>query len=146
MVIMTPGTFPDTVFPDRYWIDDYWADYGSTPINRYGKRFVELAGHGSGVPDYVPESISSGRRTVITAGTAVQLASPLATCGIIIVAEFTNAGVICVGDSGVIATEATRVGIPLNPGDATIITIDNISKIYIDCTHDGDGITYTMVN
>ena len=114
-------------------------------------KFVELttnasSGDGSGaIPGYTPETISSGRQIVTTAASAVQLASSLVMGEIIIVAEFNNTGVICVGGSGVIADEATRKGAPLNPGDAVIITIDNINKIYIDSTIDGDGVTYVVV-
>ena len=110
-----------------------------------GKRFVELSGRGSGVPDYVPETIGTGRQVITTAGTAVQLASTLTIGGIIIVAEFTNIGIVCVGDLNVVAAELTRQGVPLNAGDGVIITIDDISKIWIDSTSDGDGVTYTMV-
>jgi len=110
-----------------------------------GKRFVELSGRGSGIPDYAPETIGSGRQVIPTAGTAVQLASTLTIGGIIIVAEFTNTGIVCVGDLNVVAAELTRQGVPLNAGDGVIICIDNISKIWIDSTSDGDGVTYTMV-
>jgi len=110
-----------------------------------GKRFVELSGLGSGIPDYAPETIGSGRKVITTAGTAVQLSTTLTIGGVIIVAEFTNLGIVCVGDSGVIADESTRTGVPLNAGDGVIITIDDISKIWIDSTSNGDGVTYTMV-
>jgi len=110
-----------------------------------GVRFVEISGKSSGIPDYVPGTVVSGRQIVSVAGTAVQLASSATIGGVIIVAEFNNTGVICVGDSGVIADEATRVGVPLNPGDAVIISINDISKIYLDSTISSDGVTYTMV-
>ena len=110
-----------------------------------GKRFVEIAGHASGIPGYIPGNIGSGRQIVALAGSAVQLASSAIIGQVIIVAEFDNTGVICVGDSGVIANEATREGVPLNPGDATILAIDDISKIWIDSTIDGDGVTYVVV-
>ena len=116
-----------------------------------GARFVEFTtsaqdGSGGGaIPGYTPETISEGRQIVATAGSAVQLASSLNIGQVIIVAEFNNTGVITVGGSGVIADEATRVGVPLNPCDAAIISINNINKIYIDSTIDGDGVTYTVV-
>jgi hypothetical protein len=110
-----------------------------------GARFVENSGKGTSIPDYVPSTIGSGRQTVATAGTAVSLASSATIGSIIIVAEFDNTGVMCVGDSGVIADEATRIGIPLNPADATIIVIDDISKIWLDTTVNGDGVTYLSV-
>lgn len=114
-------------------------------------KFVELTtqatdGDGSGgIPPYTPTTITSGRQTVPIAGTPVQLASSLSIGEIIIVAELNNTGTICVGDSGVIAEESGREGIPLNPGDAVIIPINNINKIYIDSTIDTDGVTYVVV-
>ena len=110
-----------------------------------GARFVELAGKSDGIPNYVPESIGTGRKTVSIMGTRVQLASSQTIGGVIIVAEFGNGGVICVGDNNVIADAATRRGVPLNPGDAVILNIDNIDKIWIDSTINGDGVTYTLV-
>lgn len=114
-------------------------------------KFVELTTNatdgdgGGGIPGYTPVSIGSGRQVITWVGTRVQLASSLTISGIIIVAEFTNTGIICVGGSSVIAAQATRTGVPLNPGDGVIITIDNINKIYIDGTAGGDGVTYTTV-
>lgn len=116
-----------------------------------GKKFVELttnanSGDGSGaIPGYTPETIGTGRQVVTWAGTAVQLASSLNMGEIIIVAEFTNTGIVCVGGIAVVANQATREGVPLNPGDAVIITINNIDKIYIDSTANNDGVTYTVV-
>jgi|LGVF01.1.fsa_nt_gb hypothetical protein len=146
MAIVRPGVFPDTAFPDRCWAEGVWAEYGYTsPILQMGKRFVEMAGHASDIPDYVPSTIGSGRQIVTTAGTSVRLGTTLTIGGVIVVAEFGNTGVICVGGSNVIADESTRLGVPLNPGDAVILTIDDISKIWLDSTIDGDGVTYTQV-
>ena len=110
-----------------------------------GARFVELSGNSSSVPDYVPGNIGTGRQVVIISGTPVQLASSQVIGGIIIVAELDNTGIICIGDSNVIADAATRRGVPLDAGDAVILNIDDISKIWIDSTINNDGVTYTSV-
>ena len=114
-------------------------------------KFVELTtnatdGDGGGaIPGYTPVDIGSGRQVVTLAGTPVALAASELISGVIIVSELDNTGVICVGGSGVIANQATRVGVPLYAGDGVIITINDISKIYIDATVSGDGVTYTTV-
>lgn len=114
-------------------------------------KFVELTtnatdGEGGGaIPPYTPTTITSGRQIVATAGTAVPLASSLTISEVIIVAEFDNTGTITIGDSTVIADLNTRIGVPLHPADAVIITINDISKIWVDSTIDGDGVTYTLV-
>ena len=115
-----------------------------------GIKYVEMTTNatngegGGGIPDYVPETIDCGRQIVTTAGVPAQLGSGVIG-GVIIVGEFDNTGVICVGDSTVIADLATRQGVPLNPGDAVILTINNLNKIWIDSTVDGDGVTFTQV-
>ncbi len=114
-------------------------------------KFVELTTNatdgdgGGGIPGYTPVSIGSGRQVVTFAGTAVSLAPSQSICGVIIVSELDNTGVICVGGADVIADQATRKGVPLYAGDGVIITIDDINKIYIDATIGGDGVTYTTV-
>jgi len=114
-------------------------------------RFVELttnadSGDGSGaIPGYTPGTIGSGRQTVTWIGARVSLAASEVISGVIIVAELDNTGVVCVGGSDVVAAQDTRMGVPLYAGDGVIITIDDISKIYIDATAGGDGVTYTTV-
>ena len=114
-------------------------------------KFVELTTNansgdgGGGIPGYTPVAINSGRQVVTWIGARVQLASSLNISEVLLVAEFTNTGTICVGGSDVVANQATREGVPLNPGDGVVITIDNINKIYIDSTAGGDGVTYLVV-
>lgn len=88
-------------------------------------------------------SITSDRRVVTTAGTRVQLktsATPARRCEI--TAETDNTGVIVVGGADCVAAQATREGTPLNPGDTMTIAIDDLSKIYLDSTVSGDGVTF----
>lgn len=87
-------------------------------------------------------AIGDGRKVVAAAGTAEALATSTACKRVIIMAETNNTGVITVGGSTVVAALATRQGIPLNAGDSVTITIDNLSKIYLDTTVNGDGVTY----
>lgn len=95
---------------------------------------------------YIPKGtrIKDGRTVVATAGTRVQLSTVSIPCQKVeIVAETDNTGVIVVGGTTVVALLATRRGVPLNAGDVhTITDVDNLNKIYLDTTVNGDGVTY----
>ena len=91
-------------------------------------------------------SIDSGRKVVTTAGTRVALAASTRCRRVEITAETDNTGVIVVGGSGVVATQATRNGTPLNPGDTMTIEIDDLAKVYLDSTVNGDGVTFNYFN
>ena len=92
-------------------------------------------------------SITSGRRTVTTAGSAVPVAASVTRIRRVeITAETDNTGVIVVGGVGVVAAQATRQGTPLNPGDTMTIEIDDLNKVYIDTTVNGDGVTFNYFN
>jgi hypothetical protein len=88
-------------------------------------------------------TVGNGRKVIATAGTAEALATSTACSSVVITAETDNTGVIVVGASDVIAALATRKGTPLNAGDSIALDIDNLSKIYLDTTVNGDGVTYT---
>jgi len=90
-----------------------------------------------------PSVLGDGRKTVTKAGTAEKLVDTPTSCRwVIIIAEEDNTGTIVVGTSTVVATKATRRGAPLNAGDSIMILIDDLSKIYIDSTVDGEGVTF----
>jgi hypothetical protein len=60
--------------------------------------------------------IRSGRKTVTTAGTAERLAAASTPADwLLIQAEANNTGEVVLGDSLVVAAEATRQGLQLNP-------------------------------
>lgn len=88
-------------------------------------------------------AILNGRTIVTTAGTRVVLAASTACKRIVIVAETDNTGLIVVGGTTVVASLATREGVPLNPGDAFELEIDNLNDVNLDSTVNGDGVTYT---
>ena len=85
-----------------------------------------------------------GRKVVAAAGTAEALGTNQSVDIITICAETNNTGTIAVGDSGVIAAVGTREGVPLDAGDCYTIEkkSNNLLKIYIDSTVNGDGVTY----
>jgi hypothetical protein len=91
-------------------------------------------------------SITCGRATVTTAGTAVQVtATSTPIREVVITAETDNTGIVVVGDSSVVAAVSTRKGIPLSAGDSFTLEVNNLSKVYIDSTVSTDGVTYTAV-
>lgn len=88
--------------------------------------------------------IQDGRTVVATAGTAVQISTTSTPCRrITIQAETNNTGNIAVGASTVVAAVATARGVILAAGDAVDVYINNLDKVYIDSTVNGDGVTYT---
>lgn len=113
-------------------------------IKETGEQYVVVSSYESGAsPVTTPSSLGNGRKTVASAGTAEALAASTSCKSVTVTAETDNTGVISVGGSGVIATLATRTGTPLNAGDSFTLEIDNLSKVYIDTTVSGDGVTYT---
>lgn len=88
-------------------------------------------------------TLTSGRKVVASAGTAVPLVSaPIQVLRCTITAETDNTGAVVVGSSGVIASLATRTGVPLNPGDSYELEISDLSLAYIDSETSGDGVTF----
>lgn len=91
----------------------------------------------------VATGISDGRKTVTTAGTRVQLTTASTIClSVTLTALLENTGIICVGGSTIVASASTRTGIPLRKGDSVVIEVDNLNKVYIDSTVNGEGVSY----
>lgn len=96
------------------------------------------------------DTLIDGRKTVTTAGTRERLVAQTAnqkTCSVCIVGLSTNTGLITVGGDAVVATAATRAGVPLNPGEA--VTLGNgavnrisLADIWIDSTVNGEGVSF----
>lgn len=93
---------------------------------------------------YSDTTLSGGRKTVTTGGTAEALATSGVASSVAITAETDNTGVVVVGGSGVVAALATRKGIPLNAGDTVTINDVSLGSIYLDVTVNGDGVTYAV--
>ena len=92
-------------------------------------------------------TVTDGRKVVTTAGTRVALASSTACKEVVITAETDNTGIVAVGAAGtVVATIATRTGVPLAAGDSIVLQIDNLADIGLDATVSGDGVTFTALS
>lgn len=87
----------------------------------------------------LPYSIlGNGQQTVTTAGTRVQLASSTPTTTITIRAKSTNTGKIYVGT----VTVTSSNGFILSASETVSIDLDNLSKVYIDSSVNGEGVSY----
>ena len=92
-----------------------------------------------------PTNIDDNRKEVAIAGTAETLVAASTVCKYVLIqAELNNTGVIVVGDSTVVAAEATRRGYALDAGDPVIIPINDAQKIYLDTTVNTDGVTFIL--
>lgn len=93
--------------------------------------------------DNPANTISVGRKTVTSAGTAEALSTTATrVVEVAIQAETDNTGVIVVGDANVVAALATRKGIALAAGDAITLNVSQLTAIYLDTTVNTDGVTY----
>lgn len=95
-----------------------------------------------------PSSIGDGLKLVTTAGTAEKLTASVTSCKAVLVqAKYSNTGDVAVGAATVVAASGvTRRGTILKPGAALPIAIDDVSKVYVDVTVNGEGVTYAYVN
>lgn len=95
-----------------------------------------------GVSEYPPDTIGDGNQTVTIAGARVQLTANSTPCKkVTITALGANSGNIWVGG----ATVANGRGKQLVPLQDIEIWIDDLSKIYVDATSNGDGVAYVYV-
>ena len=82
------------------------------------------------------ENLFPKKVTVVTAGTLVQLAD-LAVESVVIKADPTNTGNILIHSSGTPAADELYI---LEAGEAISFVIDNLNKIFIDATVNGESI------
>jgi len=93
-------------------------------------------------------TLVSGRKVVASAGTAERLSSSdIPITRIDIVAETDNTGIIVIGGSGVIASQATRTGAPLSASGSYTLEARggeslSLKNIWIDAATSGDGVTF----
>ena len=94
------------------------------------------------------DSFGSGRQTVTSAGTAVQLSTTAQRFGTLTVcAETDNTNPVTVGGSDVVGALATRKGVPLAAGDC--YTLQNnglLTQVYVDAITSTEGVTYAYSN
>lgn len=87
-----------------------------------------------------PSSGLEGTKNVTTAGTRVALASSQALeRGVNITAKVDNTGIIYVGFA---AVSSTVFMYALYPGDQGFVEIDDPAKVFLDCSVNGEGVSY----
>lgn len=110
--------------------------------------YVEVSGGSTTITATVTPAgddvVADGRDTVPNAGTRVQLG--VQACKVVAVtAETDNTGLIVIGGATVVAALATRRGLPLSAGDSVTLTVDNVSRLFIDATVNTDGVTWAIL-
>ena len=104
---------------------------------------VSLSGDAVEVTVNITPATSIGgnnHKLVATTNTAVQLQNVVCTQGVVIAALPGNAATIYVGNSGV----TTSNGLPLPPGAAVILSVNNADLVYINGTS-GDGVGFVGI-
>lgn len=82
--------------------------------------------------------VGNGVTTVTTAGTRVVLGASTTIKSVTVRALKTNTGLIYVGS----ATVAAANGFQLSPQETVSIDIDNLTKVNIDSSVNGDGVSF----
>ena len=108
-------------------------------INPATEDTLATVASGSGIPT----TISNGRKTITSAGTAEKLTAGSVTAKrVIITALESNTGAVVIGGASVVASLASRQGVVLYATQSLELSIDDLTKIYLDVTVSGEGVTY----
>lgn len=95
----------------------------------------------------VSGAITSGRKTVSSAGTAETLVATSTPCNeVIITAESDNTGTIAVGGADVVATSGSEKGSILASGESMVLTVNDAQLVYLDASVSGDGVAYNILS
>jgi hypothetical protein len=91
--------------------------------------------------------IVSGRTTVTTSGTAVQITTVSTPVpGVWVGGDVGNGGIIFVGDSSVKGTSGTCQGIAVEPaGNSIFIPVNNLNLLWVDSSASGDKAIWAYV-
>jgi hypothetical protein len=92
----------------------------------------------------VAATLTDGRKTVTTPGTAVAVRAALACKWVCVTALKTNTDQVNVGGSGVLATSGASTGSPLAAGESVTMPVDNANKVFVDARVAGEGVSFTV--
>jgi hypothetical protein len=92
----------------------------------------------------VASTLTDGRKTVTTPGTAVALAASTPCKWVQVVALKTNTQQVNVGGSDVLAASGSSTGTPLDAGQSTTIPVTNANKVFVDARVSGEGVSFTV--
>ena len=99
---------------------------------------VEQAIRETGVPSFIGE----GSKAVTTAGTRVQLSTPIDCKEVAITAKAANTGYIYVGGEAVSSLQYLA---RLVANASVVISIDNLSKLWLDASVSAEGVVFGYV-
>ena len=126
----------------RYKNDSTKAEHVVTDADPLPCTFGALSSTTDSISVPSPTTIGDGNKTVTTAGTAEKLITASTPCSFVVVtALLANTGQIAVGGSTCKATSTVRGDI-LAAGDSTVISIDNVNKVYINSTVNTEGVSF----
>lgn len=118
------------------------GESGMTPLKVDGSAATQPVSNGGTfavqATPTIPASVFNGKTTVTTAGTRVALASSQAVRSVVVKALVANTGTIYVGSSAVTSSN----GFALLAGDSVSLDIANLNTVNVDCSVNGDGVTY----
>lgn len=107
------------------------------------KRVVLYDSSGNEIPGNAT-TITSGTKTVATAGTAVQVtavSTPIK--GVFVCADLLAGIVVTVGDSSVVGNASGMKGIVLPPGNPPIfLPLTNLNLLWVDAQSNGGKLSY----
>ncbi|MCA1571707.1 MAG: hypothetical protein LC798_15615 [Chloroflexi bacterium] len=92
----------------------------------------------------VAGTLTDGRKTVPTPGTAVALGAPMACRWVTVTALLSNTQQVNIGGSGVLATAGGSTGTPLEQGAGMTLPVDDVSKVFVDARVAGEGVSFTV--
>lgn len=96
------------------------------------------------VPRDQVSTLTDGRKTVTSAGTALAIRASLACKWVTVTALLTNTTQVNVGGSGVLATLGASSGTPLLPGGSVTIPVSNANLVFVDARTSGEGVSFTV--
>lgn len=102
-------------------------------------------------PISLASSRVTGQKTVSAAGTAERLSTISVACGMLIVsADDNNADVVVIGNSDVDASQATRKGLVLFPGQTepywSPTSRISLRDVWVDSETNNDGVAFNCLN
>lgn len=92
----------------------------------------------------VATTLTGGRKTVASTGTAEAIRGTLACKWVTVTALKTNTSDVYVGGSGVVADAGSQTGIPLAAGEGVTIPVDDAAKVFVDVLVNSEGVTFLV--
>jgi hypothetical protein len=123
-----------------------YVAFNTYAVSREGDQHVtvdQIVAGAVSSTDVPASTLTDQRKTVTTAGTAVQLLTASTPCKWVVVVAFkANTDAVAVGSSTVLAATGTARGVLLNPMEKAAIPIDNVNKVWLDSRVNGEGVAF----